>query len=76
MSNRNSLLNQKLCHYLNEGRTLNDLLSWQTKIYFKLLYWKRSNPNCSGDITTRSGQKAKLRRRQCGLRLFLAEAES
>jgi len=26
MSNRNYLLSQKLCHYLNQGRTLNDLL--------------------------------------------------
>jgi len=28
MSNRNALLGQKLCHYLDEGRTLNDLLSF------------------------------------------------
>jgi len=27
VSNRNYLLSQKLCHYLCEGRTLNDLLS-------------------------------------------------
>jgi len=29
MSNRNALLGQKFCHYLREGRTLNDLLSFQ-----------------------------------------------
>jgi len=26
MSNPNGLLSQKLCHYLNQGRTLNDIL--------------------------------------------------
>ena len=26
MSNPNDLLSQKLCHYLNQGRTLNDTL--------------------------------------------------
>jgi len=26
MSNQNHLLNQKLCHYLNQGRTLNNIL--------------------------------------------------
>jgi len=38
MSNRNALLGQKICHYLYEGSTLNDLFSFQqTKVYFKLL---------------------------------------
>jgi len=27
MSNQNCLLSQKLCHYLNQNRTLNDLRS-------------------------------------------------
>jgi len=49
MSNQNPLLSQKSRCYLIEGRTLKDLLwSRQTKIVFKLLYWKRSNSNCSG----------------------------
>ena len=26
LSNPNGLLSQKLCHYLNQGRTLNDIL--------------------------------------------------
>jgi len=26
MSNPNGLLSQKLCHYLDQGRTLNDML--------------------------------------------------
>jgi len=26
MSNTNGLLGQNLCHYLNQGRTLNDIL--------------------------------------------------
>jgi len=26
MSNPNGLLSQKVCHYLNQGRTLNDIL--------------------------------------------------
>jgi len=26
MSNPNGLLSQKLCHYLNQGRTLNNML--------------------------------------------------
>jgi len=26
MSNPNGLLSQKLCHYLNQGRTLSDIL--------------------------------------------------
>jgi len=26
MSNRNGLLSQKLCHYLDQGRTLHDIL--------------------------------------------------
>jgi len=33
MSDRNALLGRTIRHYLHEGRTLNDLLSfWQTKI--------------------------------------------
>jgi len=33
MSNRNALLGQKLCHYLYQGRTMNDLLIFlQTKV--------------------------------------------
>jgi len=28
MSNQNALLVQKFCHYLHEGRTLNDVLSF------------------------------------------------
>jgi len=59
MSNPNGLLSQKLCHYLNQGRTLNGILlraaQWlnlileQTK-FSKLMYWRRSNPNCNGNI--------------------------
>jgi len=50
MSNPNGLLSQKLSHYLNQGRTLNDILMraahWMA--YFDLwMYWKRSNPNCN-----------------------------
>jgi len=26
MSNQNGLLSQKVCHYLDQGRTLNDIL--------------------------------------------------
>ena len=38
MSNRNYLLSQKLCHYLNQGRTLNDILMRvaYSKAYFDL----------------------------------------
>jgi len=33
MFNPNGLLSQKVCHYLDQGRTLNGLLwSWQTKL--------------------------------------------
>jgi len=50
MSNPNGLLSQKLCHYLNQGRTLNDILimaaqgiayfdlSKITLAYVKLMY--------------------------------------
>jgi len=37
MSNRNSLLSQKLCPYLNEGRTLNDFRDL-SKLKFILTY--------------------------------------
>jgi len=33
MSSRNALLGQKLCHYLHEGRTLNELLSVPKQIF-------------------------------------------
>jgi len=39
MSNQNGLLSQKLCHYLNQGRTLNDILTLegaQWMAYFDL----------------------------------------
>jgi len=35
LSNRNSLLSQKLCHYLNEGRTLHGLFDL-SKLKFDL----------------------------------------
>jgi len=38
MFNPNGLLSQKLCHYLNQGRTLNDILmrAAHSKAYFDL----------------------------------------
>jgi len=60
MSNPNGLLSQKLCHCLNQGRTLNDIAYWwgphigwltltlANKIELKVMYRKRSDPNCNG----------------------------
>ena len=49
----------KHCHYLNQGHTLNDILMTAARlmayvdlsklILLKLMYWKRSNPNCNGN---------------------------
>ena len=59
MSSPNGLLSQTLCHYLNQGRTLNNILMrvahWMAYFEFnklnllKLMSWKRSNPNCTGN---------------------------
>jgi len=32
MSNPKGLLGQKLCHYLNQGRTLNNIYQWGRKL--------------------------------------------
>jgi len=60
MSNPNGLLCQKLCHCLGQSHTLNDMLlraaHWMTHFdrnklnLVKQMYWKHSNPNCSGNI--------------------------
>ena len=52
------LTEPKLCHCLSQGRTLNDILmraaycmatlTLPNYIKLKLMYWKRSDPNCSG----------------------------
>ena len=60
MFNSSGLLSQILCHFLNQGRTVNDILMrtahWMTyfdlsklNLAFKVIYWKRSNPNCNGN---------------------------
>ena len=58
MSNPNDLLSQKLWHYLNQGRTLNDIIMrathWMTyfdlsKLNLKLMYWKHSNHDGNGN---------------------------
>ena len=60
MSNPNGLLSQNLSYYLNQGRTLNDILMraahltdlfylWKLNLAYEVMHWKRSNPNCNGD---------------------------
>jgi len=61
VSNPNGFVSQKLCHYLNQGRKLDDTfkraarwvayfdLSKPNSACLKPMYWKRSNPNCNGN---------------------------